>query len=53
MEMNNCLNGRTVLCQKDRTEGNAVAKYRPITSLPLTWKFLKGVVYEYLYEAIT
>ena len=32
--------GRTVLCQKDRTKGNAVDNYRPISCLPLMWKLL-------------
>ena len=38
--------GRTVLCQKDPRNGNAVENYRPITCLPLMQKLLTGVIAE-------
>ena len=34
--------GRTVFTQKDKTRGNIASNYRPITSLPLLRKLLKG-----------
>ena len=34
--------GRTVLCQKDPKEGNAVDNHRPISCLPLMWKLMVG-----------
>ena len=44
--------GRTALCQNDQRKGNAVEDYRPITSLPLMWKLLTGMIaaetYNYL-----
>ena len=42
--------GRTVLCQKDRTKGNKVDSYRPISCLLLLWKFLTGIISQYLYR---
>ena len=42
--------GRTVLCQIDRTKGNSVDNYRPISCLPLMWKFLTGLISEHLYS---
>eukprot|EP00795_Rhopilema_esculentum_P006840 gene6840-biopygen8293 len=36
--------GRTVLCQKDPKNGNAVDNYRPISCLPLMWKLLTGII---------
>ena len=42
--------GRTVLCQKDPTKGNAAGNYRPITCLPLIWKLLTGMIAEETYE---
>ena len=41
--------GRTVLCQKDPRKGNTADNYRPITCLPLMWKFLTGVTAEEMY----
>ena len=41
--------GRTVLCHKDRTKGNAVDNYRPISCLPLMWKLLTGIISKHLY----
>ena len=43
-------NGRTVLCHKDRTKGNTVNNYRPISCLPLIWKLLTGIISEHLYR---
>ena len=42
--------GRTVLCQKDPTKGNAAGKYRPIKCLPLMWKLLTGMIAEKTYD---
>ena len=42
--------GRTVLCQKDHSNGSAVDNYRPISCLPLMWKLLTGVMAESMYE---
>ena len=36
--------GRTILMQKDEEKGKAASNYRPITSLPLVWKLLTGVI---------
>ena len=41
--------GRTVLCQQDPGKGNAVENYRPITSLPMMWKLLTGIIAEEVY----
>ena len=40
---------RTSLLQKDESKGNATSNYRPITSLPLIWKLLKGVIADQIY----
>ena len=44
--------GRTVLCQRDPRKGNTADNYRLITSLPLMWKLLTGMIggemYNYL-----
>ena len=42
--------GRTVLCQKHRTKGNAVENYRPFFCLSLMWKLLTGIISEHLYS---
>ena len=42
--------GCNVLCQKEPGKGNALENYRPITCLPLTWKLLKGVLAEDMYN---
>ena len=42
--------GRTVLCQKDVTKGNAVDNYRPISCLPIMWKLFTGIMSDYLYD---
>ena len=36
--------GRTVLCPKDPTKGEAVDNYRPTSYLPLMWKLLIGMI---------
>ena len=41
--------GRTVLIQKDNSKENEAKKYCPITSLPLTWKLLTGIVADEIY----
>ena len=41
---------RKVLCQKDRTKGNAVDDYRTISCLPLMWELLTGIISEHLYS---
>ena len=41
--------GRTVLCQKDPTKGNAVDNFRPISCLPLLWKLMTGIIAESMY----
>ena len=41
---------RTVLCQKDRTKGNAVNNYQSISYLTLLWKLLTGIFSEHLYS---
>ena len=40
--------GKTFLCQKDQTKGNAVGNYCPISVLSLMWKLLLGSISEYL-----
>ena len=46
--------GRTVLIQKDPTQGRAASNYRPIACLPLMWKLLTGIfadkIYDHLHE---
>ena len=42
--------GRTILCQKDHSKGNADENYRPITCLSLKWKLLTGVIAGSMYE---
>ena len=46
------VHGRTVLCQKDPRKDNAVENYCPITSLPLIWKLLTGVIAKEMYEFV-
>ena len=41
--------GKTCLCQKDQSKGNAVDNYRPISSLPVMWKLLTGVLAGQMY----
>ena len=42
--------GKTVLCQKDPSKGNAVDNYRPISCLPLMWKLMTGTIAESIYN---
>ena len=42
--------GRTALCQKDRTKGNTIDNYWPISCLPLLWKLLTGIISKHLYR---
>ena len=42
--------GRTVLCQKDRTKGNAVDNFRPISCLAVMWKLLTGIISEHWFS---
>ena len=44
-----CLPGRTVLIQKDKSKGNEARNYRPITCLPLIWKLLTGIIADEIY----
>ena len=41
--------GRTILCIKDVSKGNAAENFRPISCLPLMWKLLTGILAEELY----
>ena len=51
--MVDCLTyGLTILCQKDRTKGNAVDNYRPISCLQLLGKFQASIISEHLYRLL-
>ena len=41
--------GRTSLLQKDKSKGYVASNYRPVTCLPLMWKFLTGVIAYQIY----
>ena len=41
--------GRTSLLQKDKSKSKVASNYRPITCLPLMWKFLTGVIADQIY----
>ena len=41
--------GKTLLCVKDTSKGNAADNYRPISCLPLMWKVLTGIVADQIY----
>ena len=41
--------GKTYLCQKDQSKGNAVDNYRPISCLTVIWKLLTRVIIEEMY----
>ena len=43
------IKGRAVLIQKDKSKGNEVSNYRPITCLPLTLKLLTGIIADETY----
>lgn len=42
--------GRTILCLKGHSKGNAVDNFRPISCLPLMWKLMTGVIAEVMYK---
>ena len=42
--------GKTVLCQKDPSKGNAVENYRLISCLPLMCKLMTGTAAESIYN---
>ena len=42
--------GKTLLCQKDPSKGNAVDNYRPISCLPVMWKLMTGTISNVLYD---
>ena len=41
--------GRTILCIKDISRGNAAGNYRPMSCLPVMWKVLTGIAEIYAY----
>ena len=43
------VNGRTTLILKDKTKGNLVSNFRPITCLPMIWKLFTGIIAEEIY----
>ena len=50
-QLADCLtHGGTALCQKDRTKGNTIDNYWPISCLPLLWKLLTGIISKHLYR---
>ena len=42
--------GQTVLLMRDKSKGNEASNYRPITCLPLTWKLLKSIGADEIYN---
>ena len=42
--------GRTVLIQKDPSQGNVASNYRPIACLPLMWKIFSGIFADNIYQ---
>ena len=42
--------GRTVLLLKDKSKGNEMSNYRPITCLPPMWKLITGIVADEIYN---
>jgi hypothetical protein len=42
--------GRTILCLKDPSRGDAVDNFRPICCLPLMWKLMTGVIADSMYD---
>ena len=44
--------GRTSLLQKDKSKDNVASNHRPITCLPLMWKFLTGVIADQIYAQL-
>ena len=44
------VSGRTTLIVKDKTKGNLVSNFRPITCLPMMWKLFTGIIAEEIYS---
>ena len=44
--------GRPSLLQKDKSKDNVASNHRPITCLPLMWKFLTGVIADQIYAQL-
>ena len=44
------VNGKTTLIVKDKTKGNLVSNFRPITCLPMMWKLFTGIIAEEIYS---
>ena len=42
--------GRTVLLLKDKSRGNKVSNYKPITCSPLIWKLITGIAADEIYN---
>ena len=42
--------GKTIICQKDLGKGKAVDNYQSISSFPLMWKLMTGIIANSLYE---
>ena len=42
--------GRTILCFKDQSKGNAVDNFRPISYLPLLWKLMTVAIAKVMYK---
>ena len=42
--------GKTILCLKDHSKGNAVDNFRPISCLPLMWKLMTCIIAEVMYK---
>ena len=38
--------GKTVLCGKNASKGNASDNFRPISCLPIMWKVFTGIIIE-------
>ena len=41
---------KTILCQKDPGEGNAVVNYQPSSCFPLMWRLMTGIIANSVYE---
>ena len=44
------VNGRTTLIVKDKTKGDLVSNFRPITCLPMMWKMFTRIIAEEIYS---
>ena len=44
------ITGRMVVLLKDKSKGNEVSNYRPITYLSLMWKLLTAIVADEIYN---